>query len=219
MNDDAFIGAILEDPADEARRLVYADWLEDQGDAVSAAKAEFLRLMEGVVRRAGNRWRTVAEALKAARALGGPRRRLEQLAAGLDPDWLAAVSRLSVENCPGPEEPTPDTLLPLPFEFVCTRRWEVMRPTLDRAVRHCDACRQDVHYCQTIDEARRHAADGHCVAVDLRVDRRPGDLMPEGAFMTLGVLDDRPQAEERESTPPPLAPPRRERRRWFRRGR
>jgi uncharacterized protein (TIGR02996 family) len=41
MNDnDAFLRAIREDPNDPARRLVYADWLEEQGDP----KGEYLRL-------------------------------------------------------------------------------------------------------------------------------------------------------------------------------
>jgi uncharacterized protein (TIGR02996 family) len=41
MNDnDAFLRAIREDPNDPARRLVYADWLEEHGDP----KAEYLRL-------------------------------------------------------------------------------------------------------------------------------------------------------------------------------
>ncbi len=37
----AFLAAILERPADDATKLIYADWLEEQGDP----RAEFLRLM------------------------------------------------------------------------------------------------------------------------------------------------------------------------------
>ena len=40
MEDEAFLAAIAEDPADEARRLVYADWLDDRSDP----RAEFLRV-------------------------------------------------------------------------------------------------------------------------------------------------------------------------------
>jgi len=32
------------DPADDATRLVHADWLEERGDDVGAARARFLRL-------------------------------------------------------------------------------------------------------------------------------------------------------------------------------
>src|SRR5271168_4564759 len=42
MNEDrAFVLAILEKPDDDARKLVYADWLEERGDP----RAEYLRLM------------------------------------------------------------------------------------------------------------------------------------------------------------------------------
>ena len=41
MLPDAFHDALRDDPADVATRLVYADWLDDHGDA---ARAEFVRL-------------------------------------------------------------------------------------------------------------------------------------------------------------------------------
>src|SRR5215831_11981720 len=39
-NDGAFLNAILADPAADAPRLVYADWLEENGQS---GRAEFLR--------------------------------------------------------------------------------------------------------------------------------------------------------------------------------
>jgi uncharacterized protein (TIGR02996 family) len=39
--DAAFLRDILANPADEARRLIYADWLEDHGDP---DRAEFIRV-------------------------------------------------------------------------------------------------------------------------------------------------------------------------------
>jgi hypothetical protein len=53
-----------------------------------------------------------------------------------------------------------------------------LHPTDDRSVRFCDACKQNVHYCDTI-EARRHALKGHCVSIDLGVGRRDGDISRE----------------------------------------
>src|SRR5689334_1385738 len=38
---DAFIRAIIENPDDDAPRLIYADWLDERGDA---ARAEFIRV-------------------------------------------------------------------------------------------------------------------------------------------------------------------------------
>src|SRR4051794_26810457 len=40
-HDDAFLQSIIESPEDDAPRLVYADWLEERGDA---ARAEFIRV-------------------------------------------------------------------------------------------------------------------------------------------------------------------------------
>jgi uncharacterized protein (TIGR02996 family) len=41
---DAFLADILTHPDDDAPRLVYADWLEEQGDPASRARSEFIRV-------------------------------------------------------------------------------------------------------------------------------------------------------------------------------
>jgi uncharacterized protein (TIGR02996 family) len=41
---DTLLRGILDEPRDEARRLILADWLEEQGDPANAARAELLRL-------------------------------------------------------------------------------------------------------------------------------------------------------------------------------
>lgn len=41
---DAFLRDILAHPDDDAPRLIFADWLEEQGDAGSVARAEFIRI-------------------------------------------------------------------------------------------------------------------------------------------------------------------------------
>jgi uncharacterized protein (TIGR02996 family) len=47
MNDEqAFLDALKATPADDTTRLVYADWLDERGEA---AKAEYLRLVVGLV--------------------------------------------------------------------------------------------------------------------------------------------------------------------------
>jgi uncharacterized protein (TIGR02996 family) len=157
MGEDDFLRSILENPRDDARRLVYADWLDERGDSVSVQKSEFLRL-------------TVQRSRPPRRRKWGRhrQRRLQKLAAQLDTD--------------------------------------------DRTVRFCDACRQNVHFCDTITEARSHASDGHCVAVDLGVIRREGDL--EGWHWMLGrVSVEMLRAEEELMRPDPVSAERERRKR------
>jgi uncharacterized protein (TIGR02996 family) len=41
---DAFLQAIADDPSDDAPRLIYADWLDEQGDEASRARADLIRV-------------------------------------------------------------------------------------------------------------------------------------------------------------------------------
>jgi uncharacterized protein (TIGR02996 family) len=43
-HEQAFLQAIRESPHDDAPRLIYADWLEEQGGAARAARANFIRI-------------------------------------------------------------------------------------------------------------------------------------------------------------------------------
>src|SRR5258708_7288024 len=104
--DKDFLSKLLENPADDVTRLVYADWLDEQGDPVSSAKSEFLRVTVELVTGSGKKgWRKAR------------RKRLQQLAAQLDTDWLPLVSRLAIENCQGKRtEATTRMTLPLQFD-------------------------------------------------------------------------------------------------------
>jgi uncharacterized protein (TIGR02996 family) len=142
----AFLRKILEDPADDGPRLVYADWLEDHGEI---DRADFIR----------------TECKLAALPRGDKRRRplkahLETL--DVDEQWVAAVSKASLENCE--------------FEFRCPARWDRLQPTSERAIRVCEACQEHVYYCNSIEEARSHAFRGRCVAIAPGVERAPDDL-------------------------------------------
>src|SRR5437762_12581447 len=62
ISDDAFRWSALDRPADDGPRLVYADWLEEEGDA---DRAELIRLQCGggdprrerdLIARSGPRW-------------------------------------------------------------------------------------------------------------------------------------------------------------------
>jgi len=71
-DEDAFLARIAATPADDVARLVYADWLEERGDAESAAKAEYLRQTCQLLAPGSTKsWRAI-------------RRRLQQIAAMLD---------------------------------------------------------------------------------------------------------------------------------------
>jgi uncharacterized protein (TIGR02996 family) len=172
--DDDFLRKLLDSPADDITRLVYADWLDDQDDPAAKLKSAFLRL---TVR--------LTDPTQRAAAWLRLQKKLQPLAAQLDTDWLAVVSRLKIENCPGKPEDARQSHNPLRFDFVCDRRWDELSPTSDEAVRFCDSCRDNVHYCDTIMAAREHAWQGHCVVVDLGVIRRERDLEPRQ--MVLGI--------------------------------
>jgi uncharacterized protein (TIGR02996 family) len=77
--DAAFIRAIREYPDDETTRLVYTDWLDDRSDP----RAEYLR--------AEAAWVALQSSDEQYRPLY---RRVSQLAAALDEDWFAEVSRI-----------------------------------------------------------------------------------------------------------------------------
>src|SRR4051794_40341938 len=56
MNPASFLEAIREDPADDVPRLVFADWLEDNGDY---DRAEFIRVQCEVARGVRDRGRSL----------------------------------------------------------------------------------------------------------------------------------------------------------------
>jgi uncharacterized protein (TIGR02996 family) len=82
-DEDAFIRAILDTPGDSAPRLVYADWLEERGDA----RAEYLRLLCAITEREGMPGNG-----------DGVRARLAELRASLDPAWIARVQPSSATD-------------------------------------------------------------------------------------------------------------------------
>src|SRR6187549_970508 len=49
--DAAFLRSIIDDPDDDAPRLIYADWLDEQGDS---ERAEFIRLQIRLFRMSAN---------------------------------------------------------------------------------------------------------------------------------------------------------------------
>jgi uncharacterized protein (TIGR02996 family) len=105
--------------------------------------------------------------------------RLRELAATFDPNWLAIVSDPEIEGC-GKNTGESRSLR---FDFLCDQSWADMRPTDDNNVRHCETCSQNVYFCDNLADAREHSQAGHCIAVDLGVIRRDGDLRPRRMFL------------------------------------
>ena len=145
---------------DHASRVVYADWLEGRGEAT---RAEFLRIQDRLAGLSAD-----------DPAFRAGRERLEALAPELDVEWRFAVARPAIEGC-------------LALELACPREWGSLAPTGRPHVRACDACARQVYYCESLAEARLHARRGDCVAIDVGVRRRPGDLDETSPAIMMGA--------------------------------
>ncbi len=146
---DAIVGG------DEAGRLVYADWLEGRGDTV---RAEFLRLQRALD---GMDPKDPAQ----AELLKERMRRLGELAPQVDFAWRRMIARPAVEGC-----------RQVVTDFKCKMDWGALAPTEKPNVRRCGTCGDNVYYVTNLRAARAHVRAGHCVAVDFKQARRPGDL-------------------------------------------
>jgi uncharacterized protein (TIGR02996 family) len=199
MTDErAFFQMIAAEPANDGVRLVYADWLEEQGAADQAA---FLRLEA-----------KLAQTPVTDRDFFPLNREFRALHARVDPLWLAKLDRTDIENCF------------IQFEVPCPKRWERLEPTDTDTVRFCEKCGKNVYHCSTVAEARAQALEDRCVAVDSRLAREPGDLYhpraEETALVGSIVWSDRPDRFVTLGLPARLGPlplplPPARRRRWW----
>lgn len=158
----SFLRFIAEHPHDESSRLVFADWLEEEGDW----RAEFLRLDVHLAAISGEE-STYAEL----------RARWTELRAALTPSWRTILGRAPVEKCH------------LRLKFACPLKWEELTPTGVASERHCDSCSRSVYYCHSLDEARDHAQLGHCVVIDKEVHRFAGDLDGDEGEAVMGLIE------------------------------
>jgi uncharacterized protein (TIGR02996 family) len=153
--EEAFVRDILERPDDVGPRLIYADWLEEQGGLEGPARAAWLRTEVELLK-------LDEEDEQRAPLLA----RLRELGPHVSSAWLTALAQSQVEGC--------SALL----KQRCPQRWGRLSLTQVPTVRFCEVCRREVHYCRTIQEGRAHLRVGHCIAVDCAVERRPGDTKP-----------------------------------------
>jgi uncharacterized protein (TIGR02996 family) len=135
-----FLKLLREAPEDDTTRLVYADWLEGEGER---ERADFLRTVCKLAAPSVHR--------KKAPML---RERLIKLSSASEAAWRALVARPPIERC-GFE-----------LRFRCPKRWTALAPTATPDVRRCGTCDRDVHFCTSIDEVRLHGQLGDCVAFD-----------------------------------------------------
>jgi uncharacterized protein (TIGR02996 family) len=195
-----FLRALAENPHDHVTRAVYADWLEEHAPELATPKARFLRTTAA--------WAELPAADENRKIL---EQGLQTLAVELPNQWLAVVSCLPIENCRAGEKTVDDLRRESPFYFVCDRRWEDLRATDSDQVRFCEACSEQVHFCSTQAKARKHARQGHCVALSPELLRQPGDLAPPEPGILGGMwgsaFEDATEPHDEEAHP---TPPRRE---------
>lgn len=129
---------------DEHARLVYADWLEERGDA---ARAEYVRLQATILHASDTSQADYLAYLNAAK-------RLRELAGQLALAWRIQVARPCVEGCRAM------------IGARCTQDWGQLQPTDQPRVRTCTACHQAVRYCLTESEAYELEARSQRVVID-----------------------------------------------------
>lgn len=154
---ERWLARLEADPTDDDARVVFSDLAREWGDD---QLAEWLRL----------------EMLHARGRLPGDEAlRFTRLGATLPPDVRARLGRAEIERCAGEAR----SLVPL--SFACPVRWERMARTDDPRVRVCGACVERVHWVETVEEYRTHAAAGDCVAVAPGLQRPPSPApLPAG---------------------------------------
>jgi uncharacterized protein (TIGR02996 family) len=146
-DEDGFLAAIRQTPADDVARLVFADWLDEQDDPTCKLKAEFIRL----------ELRIANESAANASSLTT---QLHQLATKLDRDWLVVISHPKIDGCRAW------------LERECPSDWSRLTPTRDPNARNCEACQKTVRYAQSLDDIYDYARRGYCTVITLALAHR-----------------------------------------------
>jgi uncharacterized protein (TIGR02996 family) len=130
--EEAFLEAILAEPRDDVPRLVFADWLEEQGDP----RGEWLRVVTRLdLLSQQDPTEMGPRCCGCERSVGG----------GGDSASCEVLSRLPGScgsRADGPQ------------------RWERLRETDEPAVRRCGACGRSVRYCWSVSTVNRALRSG-----------------------------------------------------------
>ncbi len=151
-----FLKEVEDDLNDDSARLVYADWLEERGDP----RGEYLRLEYELGSGNGTNHELNAAA-----------NRMKHLKRLISPDWLALVSRATIEGCAGNCLGTRK----------CVNHWRELQKTDQPTIRVCHDCGHAVHFCTDLRSARWLAGrQGSRVAVESTLERAVGDMTEVG---------------------------------------
>lgn len=55
------------------------------------------------------------------------------------------------------------------FKYRCSKQWQEFQATKNETIRFCDACQENVYYCNDKKEADSHARQGHCIAISIKL--------------------------------------------------
>jgi uncharacterized protein (TIGR02996 family) len=158
MQDEAFVAAALAAPRDDGARLVYADWLEEQGDP----RGELLRVAVRLEKLLEH-YPPPEEArpkLQRVREIARLKARFRELRPLVPYDWLLRFQRGWISQC---------NLVG--HGVKCPRRWELLRETADPAVRRCAHCSRAVWFCWSASESEQALRAGHPYVLALAMDR------------------------------------------------
>lgn len=157
-----FLRHLEENPADDAMRVVYADWLEENG---RASAAHFIRAQLDLAT-----MKPDSPAFLDAKDV------LHALSGSFPAHWRRTIARPEIENCG------------VRFELQCPKQWTELQATVDPNQRFCGTCQRNVHYAPTVTAARRLALAGACVVVDVAQPRRFNDLADEERYVLAGMI-------------------------------
>ena len=118
-----FLRQIRLSPEDDLSRLIYADWLEEQGDA----RADFLRLDVELQNR-------TKESLDYQELLAERSSLLPQI----DPAWVNLLAKAAIEKCARSgrrQQANPNEAEGVDFAYRCPKRWEKQGWVMSLSVR------------------------------------------------------------------------------------
>lgn len=130
---------------------------------------------------------------------------MHRIAANLNPNWLAIVSKVKVINCGRPNPEEEESIQKwwnwakdihreesaeewrknhphFEMEFICPKKWDEMVPTNNNKVRFCEDCKKNVYFCDNIVEARELGYAGNCIGIDIGIKSKKENLQGESAF-------------------------------------